>query len=107
MDKPTIFTKTGGYWHYNPLGTGVIYTYHTKSMQVLTTCAHTGQMINVVDFYEEGGYSTPEEFKADCDNIYLTMIDEGITIDFDYMDNPDIIESGSVCLGFDLELLKN
>lgn len=107
MKASKILTITGAYWHYNPLGTGVIYTYHTKAKQVISTCAHTGQLIEVKDLYEEGGFDSVSEFQEAVEAIYLCMAEEGVTIDYDYLDDPDIIESGEVALGLDLKLLLN
>ena len=107
MKASKILTITGKLWHYNPLGTGIMYSYSTTSKQVCSTCAHTGQLIDVKDLYDVGGFDSVSEFQEAIESIYLSMIDGGFTIDNDYMDDPDIIESGDIFLAVDFKLLQN
>ena len=90
------------YWHYHAIGVGTIFHYHLKAMQVSMTCEHTGQMISTQDFYQHGGI-TKEEFKELCATMYKDAVDEGKTINLDYMENPEIVG----CIGVDFNLLKN
>ena len=69
----------------------------------MTTCEFSGQLIETKDFYQDGGFNTPEEFKASAMEIYKEMIEDGFTINLDYMDEPEIIG----CIGFDFSLLLN
>jgi len=103
MRKTNIFSKTGkAYWHFHPIGVGVIFTYHTSAMQIIMTCEHTGQIIEVQDYYDIGGLKEVD-FKDICTEFYKTAVDDGKTINLDYMDDPTIIG----CIGFDLDLMKN
>ena len=77
-------------------------------MQVITTHELTGGIIEVKDFYKEGGFPTPESFKEECMGIYMDMAtEEKITIVLDYMDDPEIIESGDVSIGYDPKVIWN
>jgi len=103
MKKTYIFTTTGNaYYHFHPIGVGMIFTYHVHSMQILTTCEHTGALIETEDYYEYGGL-TKEQFKQIAMNVYKKFVEDGVTISLDYMDEPDIV--GEV--GFNFELMKN
>ena len=68
----------------------------------MMTCEHTGILIDVQSYQENGGL-TQDEFKELCNNYYLEAIEKGKTINFDYMDNPTIVD----CIGVDFDLLKN
>lgn len=106
MKKFNLLTKTGGYWHFHPIGTGTIFTYHTQAKQVIVTCAATGAIIRVVDKYQEGGYKTPQEFKEEAVDVYLGMIsDENTSLDLSYYENPKYI--GNSMVEVDFELIKN
>ena len=106
MEKFDLLTKTGGYWHFHPLGTGTIFTYHTKAMQVIITCAATGTIINVVDKYEQGGYKTPEEFKEDAIDVYLGLVEDAdVSMDLSFYENPTYI--GECMIEVDFDLIKN
>jgi hypothetical protein len=101
--KEGMFTTTGNaYWHYHPFGIGVIFTYHTKAMQIMMTCESTGQLIEVQDFYDIGGL-TQVDFKDICMEFYKTAIEMGKTTNLDYMDDPTIVG----CIGVDFDLIKN
>lgn len=103
MKSTNIFTTTGDlYWHFHPIGVGVIFTYHVKAMQIIMTCEHTGVLIEVQDFYDVGGLMQVD-FKDICTEFYTTAVDEGKTINLDYMDDPTIIG----CIGVDFDLIKN
>lgn len=97
-------TKSGEavYWHYHAFGIGVIVHYNIKAMELSMTCQHTGQMINCHSFYEEGGLSK-DEFLELCKLSYEDAIQQGSTLDLDYMDNPTIVG----CIGVDFNLIKN
>jgi len=103
MKNTATFTTTGNsYWHFHPIGVGIIYTYHVRAMQVLTTCELSGQLINSVDYYNEGGL-TKEQFKSLAADSYKKLIEEGVTITLDYMDDPTIVG----CVGVDFDILMN
>jgi len=103
MKQTALFTTSGtAYWHFHPIGTGIIFTYHVDSMQVMTTCEYTGQLIETKDFYAEGGLSK-EEFKKSTKEIYKEMLEDGFTINLDYLDDPEIVG----VIGVDFELLLN
>jgi hypothetical protein len=103
MKTPITLTKKGNYWFYHPIGVGVIFTYIPSARQVITTCANTGQVIEVKNYTEEESFNSIQEFKETADMVYLSMVDEGLTIDIDYMDNLEIVG----CIGVDFDLLKN
>jgi hypothetical protein len=109
MKQSFIFTTSGQlYWHFHAIGVGVIFNYHVKSMQVITTHELSAQVIEVKDYYQEGGFETPEDFKNACMEIYDQMVcEDGITITLDYMDDPEIIESGEVTIGYDPKVIWN
>ena len=101
--KQGIFTTTGNaYWHFHPIGVGVVFTYHVKAMQILMTCEHTGQLIQTRDFYDIGGLEQ-EDFKAVSMEFYKDAVEKGQTINLDYMDDPTIVG----CIGVDFNLIKN
>ena len=103
MEKFNLLTKTGGYWHFHPIGTGTIFTYHTKAKQVIITCAATGRIINVVDKYEQGGYKTPEEFKEDAKDVYLGLVEDAeISMDLSFYENPTCVGESMVEVDFNL-----
>ena len=103
MKRTALFTKSGtAYYHYHLIGTGLIFTYHTKAMQIMTTCEYTGQLIETKDFYADGGF-TQEEFKTAAEGLYEEMIQDGFTINLDYLDDPEIVG----IIGVDFQLLMN
>lgn len=103
MKTTKIFSSKGNYWFFHPIGVGVIFTYIPNARQVITTCAYTGQIIEVKNYTEEEVFNTKEEFIDAATLVYMSMIDEGLTIELDYMDNPEIVG----CVGVDFNLLKN
>lgn len=106
MKKSQLLTITGGYWHFHPLGTGTIFTYHTQAKQIIITCASTGTIINVVDKYKQGGYNTPQEFKKDAIDVYLGLVEEAsVSMDLSYYEKPTYI--GECMLEVDFNLIKN
>lgn len=108
MKKSYIFTISGQlYWHFHAIGVGVIFNYHINSKQVITTHELSAQIIEVKDYYQEGGFKTPEEFKNACEEIYSQMIENGVTIILDYMDDPEIIQSGDIFIAYDPKLICN
>ena len=108
MKKSYIFTTTGqNYWHFHAIGVGVILNYHVKSMQVMTTCEFTGQLISVRDFYEEGGFDSQEDFEHTCQELYKEMIEDRASFALDFMDDPEIIESGDVFIAYDPKVIWN
>ena len=103
MKRETIFTTTGNaYWHYHPIGVGVVFTYCVNSKQIVMTCEHTGKLIEVEDYYQLGGL-TQEEFRDISMNFYKRAVDGMQTINLEYMENPTIVG----CVGIDFDLLKN
>jgi len=102
MENTVTFSKTGNYWFFHQIGVGVIYSFLTTTRMLTVTCSSTGQIIEEF-FVDEEVFNTEEEFKKAIQDIYINMIAEGITIDLDYMDNPEIIG----CIGVDLDILKN
>ena len=108
MKKSALFTVTGNYWHFHLIGTGVIFTYHVNAKQVITTCELSGQIIETKDFYQEGGFNSPDEFRDSCRIIYSEMASvDGMTIILDYLDDPEIIESGEIFIGYDPKVILN
>jgi hypothetical protein len=106
MKKFNLLSETGGYWHFHPIGTGTIFTYHTQAKQVIITCAATGRIINVVDKYKQGGYKTLEEFKKDATDVYLGIVEDAeISMDLSFYENPTYIGDSMVEIDFDL--IKN
>ena len=106
MKKVNLLTITGDYWHFHPIGTGTIFTYHTKAKQVLITCAATGRLINTVDKYREDGYLTPEDFKKASSEIYLMMIsDDNISMDLSFYPHPTYV--GNSMVEVDFNIMKN
>ena len=103
MKNTTTFSTTGNsYWHFHLIGVGIIYNYNIKSMQVFSTCEHTGQLMKVQEYYQEGGLSQ-ERFKSLCEDAYKKLINEGVTVNIDFMDDPTIVG----CIGVDFDLIKN
>ena len=103
MKHERIFTTSGtAYWFFHPIGVGVIFTYHVKSMQIMMTCEHTGQIIDVLDYYDVGGLKQVD-FVDICKEFYKTAVDDMNTINLDYMDDPTIVG----CVGVDFDLIKN
>ena len=108
MKNTFLFTISGDlYWHFHAIGVGVIFNYHVKSKQVITTCELSAQVIEVKDYYQEGGFDSPEEFRQNCITIYQEMIQDGVTIVLDYIDNPDIFMSGDVAIEYDPKVICN
>ena len=106
MKKVDLLTVTGNYWHFHPIGTGTIFTYHTTAKQVLITCAATGRMINTIDKYREGGYQTTEQFKKAATEIYMLMIgDADISLDLSFYPDPTCV--GDSMVEVDFNILKN
>ena len=106
MEKFNLLTITGAYWHFHPIGTGTIFTYHTIAKQVLITCSATGQLINTIDFYRTGGFNTAEDFKKEASRIYLEMIsDDNVSMDLSYYPNPTFV--GDSMVEVDFNILKN
>ena len=106
MEKFNLLTITGAYWFFHPIGTGTIFTYHTKAKQVLITCSATGQLLNTVDLYRTGGFNTPEEFKAEAGKIYIEMIsDDNVSLDLSFYPEPTHI--GNSMIEVDFNILKN
>ena len=103
MKTTNICSSKGNYWFFHPIGVGVIFTYIPNARQVITTCAYTGQIIEVKNYTEEEAFNTKEEFIDAATLVYMSMIDEGLTIELNYMDNPEIVG----CVGVDFNLLKN
>jgi hypothetical protein len=106
MKKSQLLTITGGYWHFHPLGTGTIFTYHTQAKQIIITCVATGTIINTVDKYEQGGYKTPQEFREDAIDVYLGLVEDAdVSMDLSFYDNPTYI--GECMVEVDFDLIKN
>lgn len=106
MKKVELLTTTGDYWHFHPIGTGAIFTYHTKAKQVLITCAATGRLINTVDKYREGGYLTPEDFKKASTEIYMMMASEdSVSLDLGFYPDPTYV--GNSMIEVDFNIIKN
>ena len=107
MEKFNLLTKTGAYWHFHPIGTGTVFTYHTKAKQVLITCSATGRMINTIDKGHEGGYDTPEEFKKAAMEIYMMMIEDEAcnSMDLDFYPDPTYV--GNSMVEVDFNIMKN
>jgi hypothetical protein len=103
MKKSMVFSKKGNYWFYHPIGVGVIFTYIPSANQVITTCSYTGQVIEVKNYEEHERFETEKEFIDAAHFVYLSMINDGMTISLDYMDDPEIVG----CVGVDFDLLKN
>jgi hypothetical protein len=104
----TIKTSTIGnggevlYYHYHLIGVGIITNFIVKSQQLISTCEHTGVIIECHEFKDKGGL-TKEEFYEICDYAYLEAADTGGTLNLDYMDDPTIVG----CIGVDFNLIKN
>lgn len=99
-----IFTEIKDlYWHYHAIGTGVIYTYHLKAKQVITLCEYTGQIIHVKDLYNEGGFVIKEEFIIATREHYLQAIDNGMTINPDFLEQPTMVG----CVSVDFGMIRN
>jgi len=108
MKNTALFTVSGqNYWHFHAIGVGIIFNYHVKSMQVITTHELTGQIIETKDFYQEGGFDSPAEFKETCTVLYKEMQQDGFTTILDYMDDPEIIINGEVAIGYDPKVIWN
>jgi hypothetical protein len=108
MKNTTLFTIAGQYsWSFHAIGVGIIFNYHINSKQVITTCEFSAQVIEVKDYYQEGGFNSPEEFKENCEIIYKEMLNDGLTITLDYMDDPEIIDSGEIAIGYDPKVIWN
>jgi len=108
MKNTALFTISGqNYWHFHAIGVGIIFNYHVKSMQVITTHELSAQVIEVKDYYQEGGFDAPEEFKEACMILYKKMQADGFTTILDYMDDPEIIECGEVAIGYDPKVILN
>lgn len=103
MKNTILFNTRGEYWFFNPIGTGVIFTYIPRAKQVVTTCANSGQIIEVNNYSKEDCFRSKEEFYQAAIEIYLGMVDEGVSIDIDYFDNISIVG----CVGVDFDLIKN
>jgi hypothetical protein len=104
MKQTALFTSSGtAYWHFHPIGTGVIFNYNIKTKQVLVTCEFSGQLIEVKDFYQDGGFIIPQDFKSASMEIYQEMVEDGVTIVLDYLDDPEIVG----CIGVDFSLMLN
>ncbi|MEK6829783.1 MAG: hypothetical protein AABY15_06705 [Nanoarchaeota archaeon] len=102
MKKSNLFTVTGEYWFFHPIGTGTIFTYHTKAKQILITCNATGRMLNVIDRYREGGFNSHADFKKEAKGLYLNMITEGVSMDLDFYEHPNFVGEGMVEVDFKL-----
>jgi 3-dehydroquinate synthetase len=113
MKNTTLFTTTGdNYWHFHAIGVGIIFNYHVKSKQVMTTCEFTAQLIEVKDYYKEGGFPTQESFKSACEELYKIMVEDKVCQAIDYMDDPEIIELeteelGEFAIGYDPKVIWN
>lgn len=107
MKKVDLLTITGEYWHFHPIGTGTIFTYHTKAKQVLITCSATGRLVNTVDKYREGGYETPEQFKQASMEIYQMMIEDETCNSMDLGFYPDPTFVGNSMVEVDFNIMKN
>lgn len=105
MQTLSIFTTTGQYWHYHPIGTGVIFTYHRKAKQILLVCKETGCLIQTIDKYEDGGYNSETEFKKEAQEAYIGMALSGVTRDLDFYEETSFI--GESMVEIDLKLLMN
>lgn len=90
------------FWHFNFIGVGVILSYQISTMQLFVHCEYTGELISKQEFISQGGL-TKEKFISFCKKSYLDDVENGISISFDYMDNPTIIG----CIGFDFNIIKN
>ena len=103
MKQTTLFTTSStALWHYHLIGTGLIFNYSVNAMQIMTTCEFSGQLIETKDFYNEGGFSK-QEFKESCEILYKEMMQDGFTINLDYLDDPEIVG----IIGVDFQLLMN
>ena len=84
MKDSILFTTSAkNLWHFHAIGVGIIFNYQVHSKQVITTSEFTGKIIEVKDYYQEGGL-TKKEFKESCTIIYKEMIANGTTITDDY-----------------------
>ena len=105
MKKSVLFTISGEYWFFHAIGTGIIFTYHTKAKQIILTCNATGRIINTIDRYRDGGFSDPKQFKAEAKDIYMHMIEvDGISKDLDFYEHPSFVGDGMVEVDFKLLL---
>lgn len=102
-----LITETAqSYWHFHPIGTGMVFTYHRTAKQVIICNSATGSMIDVHDMYNSGGFDDKEEFREFCLFIFDGMVaEQGISFEEKYFDQK--IQSGEVSIGVDLKLLSN
>jgi hypothetical protein len=103
MNSTALFKIEEKYWNFNPIGTGVVFTYIPRARQVVTTCANSRQIIEVKKYPESEAFNSIEEFYETAVKIYAEMIEEGLTIDIDCFDEVSIV--GGVGINFDL--IKN
>jgi len=102
MTNSKIFSKTGNfYYHYNLIGTGLIFSYAKHSKQVIISCEFTGNILEIKDFYNSGGF-TKESFKKSCEIIYQEIAEDGFTVNLDFLE--DYKKVGIVKVDFDLLL---
>lgn len=103
MKATKLFNSIGDYWFFHPIGTGVIFTYIPKAMQIITTCSNSGQIIEVKNYNKKDCFKTKKEFYDLASKVYLEMVEDGVSIDIDYFDNISIVG----CVGIDFNIIKN
>jgi len=103
MKRFSLFSKTDDYWHFHPIGTGLVFTYHTKTMIVSITHELTGCFVDTIDMSQVGGYESYDHFKEDSHEQFKFFIDANVNVNHDLMDNPTIVKDVAI----DFTLLKN
>jgi len=101
MRKSPLFSISGTWWFFHPFGTGLIFSYNTKSMVVQINVEATGFPVSIVNMSQTGGYKSPDEFKQDCIRQFEHLaVFEKIDLNHNYLDEPKIV--GNVTIDFSL-----
>ena len=102
-----VISQTGkekNLWVFNPIGTGFVIVYNSNRNLLRWMNEATG-MILEEQFVRP--YKSINQFREESIQMYKTMIDDLMTTNLNYMDDPTIIETPLGNVAVDFRLLLN
>lgn len=91
-------------WVFSPIGTGLIITYNSKNNTLKWLSEATGIIIKEAEVVP---YEDIDDFRWESIAMYEVLINDCITANINYLDNPTIIDTPLGGVAVDLDVLKN
>lgn len=98
-----LLSVAGELWCFHAIGTGIIFTYHSRAKQVLILCSSSGTIIEAIN---NKNYNSPQDFKSEAKEVYIEMVNNGDTsLELSFYENATYV--GNTFIEVDFDLIKN